>query len=84
MLSCKEVTQWISESLDQNLPLRLRIGVKMHLLMCRFCSRYRRQMLFLRDIIHHYSARVEDTSPTASLPPEARERIKRALRHEDQ
>lgn len=84
MLSCKEVTQWISESLDQGLPLHLRIGMKIHLLMCKFCSQYRRQILFLRDIIYHYSTRIEDTSSTASLPPEVRERIKRVLCHEDQ
>ena len=49
MLSCKDVTQLISESMDRSLPLGKRIGVRIHLLMCLFCARYERQLLLIRE-----------------------------------
>lgn len=75
MLSCKEVSRLLSESLDRKLPLRQRLGVRMHLLMCRFCSRFWKQTLFVRDAAHHYV----ETATSTGLSAEARQRIKRSL-----
>ena len=82
MLSCKEVSHLVSESLDRKLSLWQRIQVRVHLLMCRFCSRFRNQTLFLRDAARHYLMAVEETETSAStgLSPEARDRIKRSLK----
>ena len=75
MYSCKEVTQMVSESLDHKLPLIQRIGIRVHLLMCKFCSRYRKQLLILREAMRLQEKYIEDTT----LPTEARERIKRSF-----
>jgi hypothetical protein len=83
MLSCKEVSHLVSQSLDRKLPLWQRIQVRLHLLMCRFCSRFRKQVLFLKDAAHHYLLAVEaDTAEVArpGLSPEARDRMKRSLK----
>ena len=82
MLSCKEVSLLVSESLDCKLPFRQRFQVRLHLLMCRFCSRFRKQSLFLRDAAHHYLTTHEETETATStgLSPEARDRIKKALK----
>ncbi len=79
MYSCKEVTQMVSESLDHKLPLIQRIGIRVHLLMCRFCSRYRKQLLILREAMRLQERYIEDTKPLMTLPTEARERIKRSF-----
>ncbi len=79
MFNCKEVTRLVSESLDRELPFHQRVGLWIHLLMCRFCSRYRSQLLILRKTIRFYVAQEEDREPSITLPPEARERIKRSL-----
>lgn len=81
MLSCKEVTRLISESMDYQLPFVQRIAVRMHLLMCKFCSRYRRHMVLIREAICHYLEEIEplEPFPSISLSPGAREKIKRAL-----
>ena len=79
MFNCKEVTLMVSESLDRKLSLFQRIGIRMHLLMCKFCSRYRRQLLILRESMRLYPRYGEDTEPSLTLPPEARERIKRSF-----
>lgn len=79
MFNCKEVTRMLSDSLDRELSFHQRVGLRMHLLMCKFCSRYRKQLLFLRETIHLHAARGEDVEPSTTLPPEARERIERTI-----
>jgi len=82
MLSCREVTRLVSESLDRELPLRQRMSMKMHLMMCKLCSRYSKQLAGLREAVRLHSVREEDIdSYPASLSSEARERIKQALHH---
>ena len=77
MLSCKEAAWLISESMDRDLPLMQRLGIRAHLLMCKHCTRYRRQLLFIRDAIQHYLDQIEneESLPPVSLSPEALERL---------
>jgi hypothetical protein len=82
MLSCREVTQLVSESLDRELSLRQRVSTKTHLMMCRLCSRYNKQLAGLREAFRLHAMREDDPDIyPASLPSEARERIKQALQH---
>ncbi|KPK31494.1 MAG: hypothetical protein AMK69_00020 [Nitrospira bacterium SG8_3] len=82
MLSCEEVTQLVSESLDRELSLRQRVSTKMHLMMCRLCSRYNKQLAGLREAFRLHAMREEDIDIyPASLSSEARQRIKQALHH---
>ena len=82
MLSCREVTRLVSESLDRELPLRQRMSTKMHLMMCKLCSRYNNQLAGLREAVRLHSMREEDIDIyPASLSSEARERIKESLHH---
>ena len=79
MHNCKEVTRMVSESMDRKLPLHQRMGIRVHLLMCKFCSRYRKQLLILREAMRLQESYVQDTKPSFALHPEARERIKRSF-----
>jgi hypothetical protein len=86
MPSCKEVTRLASESLDRKLSFRQRMAVGVHMLLCSACSRFRRQMLFLREVGRRLAVG-ESTGPAAlddanGLSAEARERIRRALERE--
>jgi hypothetical protein len=82
MLSCKDVTQLISESMDTSLPIGKRIGMRLHLLICKFCSRYERQLLLIRETIRLFAATGEKPwGPSGEpLSEEARERIRNSLR----
>lgn len=86
MLNCREATKLLSESLEQPLPLLRRLGLKMHLLMCRFCSRFEKQIKFMRDITRRYEKQnQEEDSPSPDSPclsQDARERIKKSLRED--
>jgi len=77
MLSCKDVTKLLSESMDRSLPLGKRVGVRFHLLICRFCARYDRQLLLIRETVRRL-ATTEDI-PGETLSAEARERIRKFL-----
>jgi hypothetical protein len=79
MHNCKEVTRMVSESMDRKLPLHQRMGIRVHLFMCKFCSRYRKQLLILREAMRLQDKYVEETIPSLTLAPEARERIKRSF-----
>lgn len=82
MLSCKDVTRLVSESMDRSLPPGKRIGVRIHLLLCRFCARYERQLLLIRETVRLFVA--EEEKPRGAqgdaLSAEAKERIRNSLR----
>ncbi len=82
MFKCTEVTKKVSESLDRKLPLHHRILIRMHLLMCRFCSRYKEQLLILKEAIRLQALTKEALESSATLSAQARDRIKRALLQE--
>ncbi len=74
MLNCREVTQFASESLDRKLTLKERIGLRFHLLMCKLCARYVRQLKFM----HQASRAVDENNVIgtgAQLNESARDRI---------
>lgn len=81
MLSCKDVTRLLSESMDHSLPLGKRIGVRLHLLICKFCARYERQLLLIRETVRRLVATEgipgEPTGET--LSEDAKARIRNSL-----
>ena len=82
MLSCKQATELMSASVDGEVSLYQRFALRLHLFMCKLCSRRWKQMLFVKDAMHICSERAEevDFMPDHSLSPEACDRIKNSLR----
>jgi len=83
MLSCKDVTRLISESMDTSLPIGKRIGVRLHLLVCKFCSRYERQLLLIRETVRLLGATGDMAGEPfgKELSEEAKGRIRNSLRN---
>ena len=79
MFSCKAVTQIVSESMDRVLPMHHRVLIRMHLLMCKYCARFRRQLLIIREACRSEEITPGDSDDTRVLPKEACERIKQSL-----
>ena len=81
IFDCSEISRLVSDSMDRKLPLHQRLGIRFHLLMCRHCTRYRKQLLFLRRAIRFPSAAAADEKPSANLSDESRNRIKQAIQN---
>ena len=83
MLRCREVAKLVSDSLDRQLPFWQRIGVRVHLLMCKACACYERQLLFLRRASGLLGERLDSSDEPAALamPPQVKERILNSLKY---
>ena len=78
MLTCKEISKLVSESLDRELPLRQRMAMRLHLMMCAMCRAYEKQTHLLRNAMRTYGRQNNE-----KLPEESRQRIKKAISSND-
>ena len=80
MFNCKKVSMMVSESMDRKFPLHRRILLIAHLLMCRYCHRFKTQLLILRNAVGLEDIHEEGRGRSHSLSEEARARMKQAMR----
>ncbi|GIW54683.1 MAG: hypothetical protein KatS3mg082_1087 [Nitrospiraceae bacterium] len=55
--SCKEMTRLLSESMDRTLPFRTRVKMRLHVVFCTWCERYKHQLVLIRDAIRRHPDR---------------------------
>ena len=70
----------MSLGMDKELPLMMRIKLRIHYLMCSFCERYMKQLKYIRQVSREFPKKIGDVSD-ASLSADAKERMKAALRN---
>ena len=78
ILPCTEVTRILSETPERPLTWRGRVALRVHLVMCAWCSRYKSQLKRLRISLHCHTSDAE-APDSVGLSPEARDRINRSL-----
>src|SRR6266702_1183026 len=81
--SCRDASRLQSEALDKELSFPRRFGLALHLMVCKWCRRYGRQVRFLRDAAHEHPEEMVTPLPH-KMSDEARERIKRRLQAEEE
>lgn len=81
MLTCRDASRLQSEALDKKLSFVQRLGLALHLAICKWCRRYGRQVRFLREAAHEHPENLSEAVPQ-KLSAEARERIKQRLQSE--
>jgi hypothetical protein len=79
--TCRDASQLQSEVLDHPLPPVKKLGLWLHLRLCKWCRRYGRQIRFLRQAAHEHPDEFAQVS-APKLSGAARERIIRQLRNE--
>lgn len=79
IFSCKKITGMISESMDRKLPLSKRMGIRVHLMMCKFCKRYQQQLIFIRETLRLGRESSDRDCSFSGLSTEGRKRIKKNL-----
>ena len=78
---CRDITRLLSQAMDRPLPWHRRLLIRLHLTVCMWCERYAEQLRSLRVFSRFFPERGCEHGDTA-LPPDARERLKEALRRE--
>jgi hypothetical protein len=78
---CTDVTGLVSESMDRTLPVVTRIKLRLHLMICEGCARYRQQLLKIRQALQRPASPSQDQrQDEPPLSPAAQARLKAALR----
>ena len=83
MLTCKEASRLVSESQDRPLGWRERWGLRLHSWMCTSCAQFEGQIRLLQKALRILNRRAETDMVDVDMPPEVRERIRKALAERD-
>ncbi|MFO7542173.1 MAG: zf-HC2 domain-containing protein [Thiobacillus sp.] len=76
MTTCRETTELASRAMDERLSFADRVALRVHLAMCRNCTRFAKQLQDMRRLFREESEPHDDTP---GLAVEARMRIKAEL-----
>ncbi len=79
MFSCKDVSQLVSESMDHGLPFYQRALMRLHLLMCKYCSRCKEQFETIRAASCHDELHGKELDASRALSNDGKERLKKFL-----
>ncbi len=76
--SCKRVAELVAQSQDEKLSLRDRIGIKLHIMICKGCQQYAKQLNLLNQATQTLIKRKDGSGE--GLSDEAKNRIEAALK----
>jgi hypothetical protein len=75
---CQEMVRILSQSMDEPLPLMMRIKKRLHFLICCWCQRYEEQLHYMQRTAREFPEHADEASD-AEFSPAAKERIKQRL-----
>ena len=78
MLSCKQASQLVSQSLERQLSGGERFKLRFHLLICRFCKRFAQQLALIKLALKKQVASIENDEKIR-LSQSAQKRIAQAI-----
>jgi hypothetical protein len=79
--SCRRATELVSASMDRPLARGERIALRLHLILCGRCRRFRRQVRELRSFVRQTPTDgLPQTFIREHLPEDAKDRIAGAMR----
>ncbi len=80
-LNCREAAELVSATEDKRISRAERLALRLHLLICAPCRRYRRALHKLRQVTKAAMEQLESVGqlPGTQLSDEARNRLRRAV-----
>jgi len=81
MFNCKAVSEKVCESMDRDIAVHERMMMRMHLLMCKYCARFWKQMKFLRQAVQFGEVPDSELDDSVALSKDARTRLKQSLQN---
>jgi len=79
MLTCKQASKLISQSLDRPLHWSERMQLKLHLLICGPCERFKQQLKLLRTSLQRIRSGIENDQ-SIQLPLDVKTRIVQSIK----
>ena len=73
MMTCKQLTELITDYLERRMPLSHRVRFQLHVGMCKHCRAYLRQM--------KATIRTLGLLPAETIPPDVREQLMKRFRN---
>lgn len=77
-MDCKHASRLIVQNMDRPLRWRERLGLRVHLALCRMCRQFLSQLRLMRMALRRMVNHAENDE-SLKLPEEARERICKEL-----
>lgn len=81
MYNCKEVSEMVSDSMDRALPFYQRVLIRMHVLMCKYCTRCTEQFNAIRAAGRYKELHGKELDDSRSLSNAGKERLKEFLKN---
>jgi hypothetical protein len=78
---CRDMVRILSQSMDEPMPLMMRIKRRLHFLICCWCQRYEEQLRYIHETARQFPKHADEAS-NAPLPEQTKQRWKAALRGE--
>src|SRR5438093_9984246 len=75
---CREMVRILSKSMDEPIPLMMRIKKRLHFLICCWCQRYEEHLHYIRDTAGKFPEHADEASGDV-FPSDAKQRIKQRL-----
>jgi len=75
---CRDMVRILSQSMDEPMPLMMRIKKRIHFLICCWCQRYEEQLRYIRETARKFPEHADEV-PGPPLSEEAKERMKEKL-----
>ena len=77
--SCREASRLQAKAISHPLPVSERVGLRIHLCLCRWCRRYGRNLAFLSGAARAQPDAEPADAPAPRLSEAARQRLRSAL-----
>jgi predicted anti-sigma-YlaC factor YlaD len=74
--ACEVISQKISESMDNKISPIDRIKIRIHLLGCKFCQRYEKQLIMMQKMIEKRTTEMDELPGGPKLSNELRQKLK--------
>ena len=82
-LNCEQASRLMSNQQDAELTGSERRALKLHLLICRACRRYKGQLEFMRKTFSSLRGKADAAPPELRISDEKRDDIKKTLRKKE-
>lgn len=81
VLTCKQASELVSQSLDRSLTRNERWSLRFHLMICAACARFNRQLTSIQAVMDKWLFETEQNKHL-QLPTQAKIRMSQALESE--